>query len=138
MPKSVFEGKTKTINLKPFPYTLKLVMTDDIRGTEKALRLKYGDVCTKIVANERTGAMAMHDKGLETMFILMPYKCDVGYIAHEVWHIVRAMLLYSGASLDNEVVAYYIGWLVREATVFNYTASKKKAELDKQAADTVV
>jgi hypothetical protein len=132
MPKDNLQEKTKLIELKPFPYDLKLIVTTDVAASEKKLRLKYNDICSKPVATERTGAMALHSRKLDVMHIIMPYRCDVGYIAHEVWHIVRALLLYSGATLDNEVVAYYIGWLVREATVFNFKVSKAKEKLDKQ------
>lgn len=125
------DEKSKTISLRPFPYELKLIVTDDIIASEKKIRLKHNDVCSKNVATSRTGAMAIHSRQLSTMYILMPYKCDIGYIGHEVWHIVRALLLYSGAGLDNEVVAYYIGWLIRESAVFNFKSTKKKEKLDK-------
>lgn len=127
--KDNLEEKTKLIDLKPFPYDLRLIVTTDIVASEKKLREKYNDYCTKPVASIRTGAMAIHSRDLSIMHILMPYRCDVGYIAHEVWHIVRSLLLYSGATLDNEVVAYYIGWLVREATVFNFNVSKAREQV---------
>lgn len=143
MAKKKLKEKTKVIDLKPFPHQLKLVVTNDLLASEKKIRALYNDACTKPASNSTTGALAMHSRGTRTMYILMPYTCDIGYIAHEVWHIVRALLTFAGAALENEVVAYYIGWLTREAAVFNYTVSgqfdraearakAKRAKLDKK------
>ncbi len=131
--KSILDERTKTISLQPFPNELRLIVTTDIPASEKKVRERHNDYCTKIVSNARTGAISLHSKDLSIMHIIMPYRCDVGYIAHEVWHIVRSMLLYSGASLDNEVVAYYIGWLTREIIKFNFDATKirEKENVDK-------
>lgn len=129
MSKKVLEEKTKTIELTPFPYDLVLVVTTDIQASEQKVRQKHGDLCSKLVSNERTGALSLYSPNSRFMHILMPFKCDIGYIAHEVWHIVRALLLQSGATLDNEVVAYYIGWLVREVTRFNFNKTKEREKL---------
>jgi hypothetical protein len=37
-----------------------------------------------------------------------------GTIAHESWHAILNMLVRVGADLDNEVVAYHLGYLVDE------------------------
>lgn len=132
------KDKIRTIRLQPFPYEVKFVMSHNLKETERRLRKKHGDVCSKLTANGRTGAMTLHDRNLPTMYVLMPYWCDVGFIAHEVWHIVRAMLTYVGAGLDNEVVAYYIGWLSKEAITFNVNESEAfDKALDKEKVDVV-
>ena len=126
----MLEEKIKTLDLKPFPYDLKFIVTSSVMESERKLRAKLKDH-SPAKSNARTGAMAMYDRNLTTMYIIMPYKCDVGYIAHESWHIVRALLTYVNATLDNEVVAYYLGWITREATRFNFKVTKdreKKAE----------
>jgi hypothetical protein len=38
-----------------------------------------------------------------------------GTIAHESWHAVRAMLEFCGAAIDNETVAYHLGFIVDRA-----------------------
>jgi hypothetical protein len=137
--KNKYKERVKTIDLKPFPYDVKLVVTDSIIETEKQIRTNNNDLCTKAKADESTGAMAMYSVHSRKMYILMPYACDIGYIAHEVWHIVRALLTSVGATLDNEVVAYYIGWLTREAARWNHTATvAQEAEKALDIAPTVV
>lgn len=127
-----------TIDLSPFPYELRIIVTDDIMVTEKRIRDSYKDK-SPLKADKNTGAMAMHSAGVKAMFILLPFACDVGNVAHEVWHTVRSLLLFVGAGLENEVVAYYLGWLTRESVRFNYEATKAyekvlKRKLDKAKA----
>ena len=52
------------------------------------------------------------DKGVGTIFLV--YNTDAGTIAHECWHCVKRMFEYVGAHLDNELVAYTLGYLVNE------------------------
>lgn len=57
-----------------------------------------------------------------------------GVVAHECWHAVREIFDYSGVErLDNEMVAYHLGWLVQEVSNFLYalidSGVKSKAEV---------
>jgi len=128
MAKHKFKERVRVIDLKPFPYEVKLVVTDSIIETERIIRKGFNDHCTKIVANDNTSAMAMHHKNARSMYLIMPYSCDIGYIAHEVWHIVRALMLNVGATFENEVMAYYIGHLTREAARWNSEATDAHEE----------
>ena len=52
------------------------------------------------------------------IFIFLRPNADVGAIAHESWHAVRYMLGTLGVDLDNETVAYHLGYLVNK--IFNF------------------
>lgn len=44
-----------------------------------------------------------------------------GVVAHECWHAVRELLNYGGVEqLDNEMIAYHLGYLVQQASNFLY------------------
>jgi hypothetical protein len=57
--------------------------------------------------------LAIHPKNQPRSFIFFKGNPNPGTIVHESWHVVRRMLEYYGIELDNEVVAYHLGYLVR-------------------------
>lgn len=61
-----------------------------------------------------TDALAIHVSGEGRSFVFFKHGVTVGTIAHEAWHVVRHVLTYIGAELENEVVAYHLGYLVNE------------------------
>jgi hypothetical protein len=53
--------------------------------------------------------------------IFLPHNVIEGSVAHECWHAIREMLLnwiHANADLDNEVVAYCLGYLVGKVYEF--------------------
>ena len=62
---------------------------------------------------------------LLTVIIIQP-DANAGTIAHECWHCVRQMLLHMGATLDNEVVAYHLGYVVNRVTDFKNAKKKRR------------
>lgn len=50
--------------------------------------------------------------------VIVPPDASAGTVAHESWHAVRHMLLYVGCTLDSELVAYHLGYLVGHVTKF--------------------
>lgn len=48
-----------------------------------------------------------------TSYVFLPIKgLSAGTIAHEAWHVIHRMLKFCGAEIDNETVAYHLGYLV--------------------------
>lgn len=125
-----FRERKKSIDLQPFPYNLHLIISNDIVKSETSYRRKNGDLCSKTVADGGTGAVTLTSPDLRSLTIIMPYRCDIGYIAHEVCHVVNKMFQFVGAKYESEVWAYYQGWLTREAAKFNYSETEKYEKSD--------
>ena len=93
-------------------YRIRIVVTKDVR--------KYMLTCSefKDIAMDGehadTYAITLHQVGNNLTYIIFPFGASVGSIAHECWHAVRKMLLHLNAKLDNEVVAYHLGYLVNQ------------------------
>lgn len=70
-----------------------------------------------------TGAVALHtiDKG--ESFILLKPNASVDHVVHEAWHVIRRMFEWISAELENEMVAYHLGYLVQHT--YNILKHKK-------------
>lgn len=88
-----------------------------------AIRVEIGDISTNLKRHRKEigemyvdsldVALSVHvDDDLKS-FIFLTSDSDAGTVAHEAWHCVSRMLEASGAELDDEVVAYHLGYLVR-------------------------
>jgi hypothetical protein len=102
-------------------YAIHVVVGETI---EKSVQSRYGVVSASKV--EDADALTMsHDGKHGHIFFDMPSLFEpyliAGNLAHESWHAVRRMLCYMGASdlpIDNETVAYHLGYTVERATKF--------------------
>ena len=58
-------------------------------------------------------------------WLFLPDKHDelVMTVTHESWHVVRRVLDLVGSALENEIVAYHIGYLSQ--AVYNLYSQKK-------------
>ncbi len=105
-------------------YTIHVVVGDCLK---KSIAARYPESDHDL---SNTDAMTFRAEGghahifMQTDSLYTPYKC-AGVLAHEVWHAVRTMLLYVGVGgtqegepLNNEVVAYHLGYVVEKATKF--------------------
>jgi hypothetical protein len=61
--------------------------------------------------NDTADAVTIYDGDMECYIFILP-NADPGTIAHEAWHAIRHMMLKVGVELDNEAVAYHLGYLV--------------------------
>lgn len=82
-------------------------------------------------------AACYHTKKGWSYLFLNP-KADEGTIVHEAWHVIFEIMDYVGAKIENEVVAYHLGYLVNEIHTFKgkvLDASKreKSGKLSKAA-----
>lgn len=67
--------------------------------------------------------IAVHVDGENVAFIFLPYHASVGTIAHEAWHIIKAMMERMDVELDSETVAYHLGYLVDE--IFRFMRGRR-------------
>jgi hypothetical protein len=75
----------------------------------------------KMIVSNGKDFRAMHIclKEKQTSYLLLPDDATAGEIAHECWHATRYIVNdWAGGGLDNEVVAYHLGYLVQEVYKF--------------------
>ena len=80
---------------------------------------------TENIPEEECGsweAMTAHDDEGSISFLFIKPDASVGTIAHESWHVIKRMLDTRGVDLDNETVAYHLGYLVDK--VFQFVRGK--------------
>lgn len=102
-------------------YIVQVIITDDLPQT---LKNRWPDTYSNEPDN--THAICLHfDDNLESTMVL-GMKMKVGTIAHESWHVVRRMYQELGVELDNEAVAYALGFITQKVEDF-YTKHVKRA-----------
>lgn len=101
--KRPFEQKW-VLPVPTFSYYVNLYICEDVTVT-----------CTRLFHNFKPCVACQVVVDLDQPFtdLFLPLDVTPDTIAHESWHAVRRMLLYCGAELDNEVVAYHLGFFVR-------------------------
>jgi hypothetical protein len=113
--------KTK-IELPVFHWTVEVVITSQVLKYARHVgwRGSKGEETTR-------GINMFFDEDLTTAIVIQP-DATAGTIAHEAWHSVYRMLTHMGAALDNETVAYHLGYLVEAITQFKRKPKKKKVD----------
>lgn len=105
------------ISIPTFHWRIWIVFTDDPEA--------YG---RKIGGSEdesgTTNALCLHYPSEMKTEVVLKLNATHGTIAHECWHAVRHMLLQLDAGLDNEVVAYHLGYVVDQ--VYDIKRSYRK------------
>ncbi len=89
-----------------FYYDMVIVVTDDFEAAAKKLKIS-------VDTDSQAEALHVFAHCEGTSFILLHPKADIGVVVHEVWHAVRRLLEYINAGLDNEIVAYLLGYYTR-------------------------
>lgn len=94
-------------------YLVHVEFTADIAKT----LLKYPETRNVDMTSCTTG-LAIHVRDDAHSFLFIYHKSNAGTIAHESWHVVRRMMEFADVDLENEVVAYHLGYLVNQVTDF--------------------
>lgn len=105
--------------IEPFGHRLKVILSDDVHASYVGLGLGGADPHTDMNA---CIVFTTEDDGLT--YMLLNFTASPGTVAHESWHVVYRMLKGLGAKLENEVVAYHLGDLVRKITDFQLDTKK--------------
>jgi hypothetical protein len=97
-----------------FGFLVYVVFSEDM---PKSINSRYPEIGT---TDKDFGAMCCRKRGVPELHMFFELgNCSVGTLAHESWHAVRYMLLdWSKCELDNETMAYHLGWLVDQAGSF--------------------
>lgn len=91
-------------------YQVHIELSSNIRAALK--KYKQTENVNMDDDDEDTDALAIHVKNVSFSYIFLPHNARPGTIAHESWHVVRRMFEHVGADLEDEMVAYHIGYLV--------------------------
>lgn len=87
-------------------YSVYIVVTNDVMLS----RSKRSNI---LGPTSRDGtAYAMHSYAGRDSFLFLPPKCPPGVAAHECWHCVHRIMQYLGATIEDEVIAYNLEYLV--------------------------
>ena len=97
-------------------YDIEVVVAKDPHRARKVRNHKYGVFPDKFYAIH-----AYNNNG--SAVLIFPPEVGVVVIAHECWHAVRAMMEWAGVSLDNECVAYHLGYLTQK--VYDFVGREK-------------
>lgn len=92
-------------------YTVYIVFTDSI--SESKFK-RYGN------RDETDNAHGLHvsTKSGDSHLLYKIEDAPTGILAHEAWHAIFRMFEWAGVELDNESVAYHLGYLVQRVSDF--------------------
>lgn len=97
------------LSFPAFEYDVHIVFSSDV----VASRIKRDDILGKYDAGPAGGLHSYTPDGSYSYLFISPDALP-STIAHEAWHCIRRMMVHCGAELENEVVAYHLGYLVGE------------------------
>lgn len=100
--------KKQSIIVVPYAYKVNFVVTGDVN--------RYVD--WKHPELSGTKQLACHIYEGAESWIVLPEKASIDTIVHEVWHCVRRIMMYIHAELENEVIAYLMGWMTEKVVQF--------------------
>lgn len=92
-----------------------MVLTKNVKATSRALHSNAdGDEACCITESEKPGMCWL-------VFNEFP---TVDHIAHESYHGIMAMLQFTGAKREEEVVAHHVGYLVQQ--IYDFTRQSRQ------------
>lgn len=118
------------IDFPVYGYRIGVLFADDVNETA-------GFYFTGFVPEKGTYAFHFPFKGENRAMIFLPFGTDINTIAHESYHAVRRMLEHIGIGLyedagieqiDNEAVAYHLGYVVKRVVEFQKAALKSRKD----------
>ena len=126
------EGSSTVIDIDfpVFGYRIGVVFADDVNRTA-------GYYFSKFEPEKGTYAIHLPFTGENRAMIFLPFKADINTVTHEAYHAVRRMLEHIGIGLyetagieqlDNETVAYHLGYVVGRINAAQVAAIKSRRE----------
>lgn len=107
----------KKIFFEPLEYTVYIIKTTDVKKS----RAKYNEECGGPVDGS-TDYFALHSYGTKSRsYIFLPVIANINDKVHECFHAIFRMHNYKGIGLNNESMAYHLGWLVEQLEDWWYT-----------------
>jgi hypothetical protein len=102
------------IALAAWHYDVNVILTTDIEKSRQKINEKIDD----IGISETTNGMCVSRRDLSVSWLLLGFDATAEVVAHECWHAIWELSQWAGAELENETVAYHLGYLVQRTTDF--------------------
>lgn len=115
MPTLVVNEFRRTIELPAWEYTIHVVLTSDVSQSMKRIEDAHAGSSPVQDFSVLGNPEAMHLSFAgdnDNSWIIFSRNPSAGTIAHESWHAVRRLMRVVGAELENETVAYHLGYIV--------------------------
>ena len=100
----------KIIEFPVFGYNIYAVYTEDIQ-TSRDKRANLIGALDEVLLPTVDGMHSYNKLNTEGWIFFTPFS-STGTIAHECFHALWQMFEYFGANLENEIVAYHLGYLL--------------------------
>lgn len=105
--------KVKKINIKPFYYTVTIILTNNILESRKK---RNNFLLESEIIEEPKGLHC--DGGTLSSYIFLKYDSLSDVIVHESYHCICKLLKDIGAKHEEEIVAYLLGYITKEIVKF--------------------
>ena len=112
--------KLGTVKIPALDYHIKVIVTDSVSEYQHSL-----GICDH---GSNPEASHLFGGSHDSMLVFHPFPSP-GTVSHEAWHAVRQMMLNAGAELDNELVAYHLGYIVEEVHKLLFKNVEKMEEM---------
>jgi hypothetical protein len=106
-------------------FAVHIIFSDDLY--DSAMKIAIRD-CHNAPSDGLHDIDACQIDTLHSSYLYFKPTVSIGTMAHESWHTVHAMLRAVGAGLDDEVVAYHLGYTVDQVVNFKLDLDRKKNE----------
>lgn len=105
----MFSEKVTKITLPVYGWEVNIIYTNDI-SQSRTNRVQEIGALKKPV---RITCDAMHEysKLYFESWVFITEKCTIGTVVHEFWHVIEAIFRTLEIKMDNENVAYHLGYL---------------------------
>lgn len=110
-----FVMKSKRFKLDVYGYIVRVVLSNDV---EEA-RIQWSGTCGNNYERDGiTRGICWNADNIALSVVFLPFESDIGYVVHELFHVVWRVMSYIGAQHENEIMAYTLGYLTREVCRF--------------------
>lgn len=113
------------ITIPIYQYRIFVIFTSDLDETVKNLKNK-GLMRKESNINDRnTGAFHLRFDDENFSYLIFKMNADSIQVTHECYHAVSTMFKWIGATYEEELFAYHLGYLAGEVTAIQSKAIKK-------------
>lgn len=115
--KKHIEHKT-FIPIPIYNYRIYVVVTNDVSRSLTKWYSKIGQENT----DDTGAAFHLYLHGTPECTLILPRRADIGTVVHECWHAVHRMFKWVDIPVENETVAYTLGYVCGEVGRFVLTS----------------
>lgn len=101
-------------------YTVVIIFTDDIPASARYVSDRDN---FNLLGHEKLDtALACHACPFERghSYLFFNTKAYAGSIAHECWHMIYSLMEFTGIRLEDEFIAYHLGYAVQQVVQFQW------------------